>query len=110
MKKSVLMTLTAMLLLAPVGASAQSLEELARIVRDAATSEAKINQEREARFVRERNNQRQMLADARQELADENARSDRLRVEYDQNERTLADLETMLMTKENYLKMLEGME
>jgi biopolymer transport protein ExbB len=68
-------------------ASAQTLDELARMVRDAASSEAKINQEREAEFVRERNNQGNLLAEARQELADENTRSDHLREEYDQNER-----------------------
>jgi biopolymer transport protein ExbB len=108
MKKPVLMTLTAFLLLGSVSASAQSLEELARIVREAATSEAKINQEREARFVRERDNQRQLLAEARQELADENARSDRLRVEYDQNERSLADLETTLAERMGNLGELFG--
>lgn len=108
MKKSVLITLSAIVLLATVPAYAQSLEELARIVREAATSEAKINQEREARFVRERDNQRQMLAAARQELVSENARSDRLRVEYDKNERTLAELETTLAERMGNLGELFG--
>jgi biopolymer transport protein ExbB len=93
---------------APVTLSAQTLEELARIVSEAATTETQINQEREARFVRERNNQRQLLAEARQELADENARSDRLRVEYDQNERNLADLETTLAERMGNLGELFG--
>ena len=44
------------LFLSPV-AGAQTLDELARIVREAVDSEAKINQEREAQFLRERNNQ-----------------------------------------------------
>ena len=92
----------------PLTASAQTLEELARIVSEAARSEAQINQEREARFVRERNNQRQLLAEARQELANENARSDRLRTEYDQNERTLADLETTLAERMGNLGELFG--
>jgi biopolymer transport protein ExbB len=92
----------------PLTASAQTLEELARIVSEAARSEAQINQEREARFVRERNNQRQLLAEARQELASENARSDRLRTEYDQNERTLADLETTLAERMGNLGELFG--
>jgi biopolymer transport protein ExbB len=89
-------------------AGAQTLDELARIVRDAATSEAKINQEREAQFVRERNNQRNLLAGARQELANENARSDRLRDEYDQNERALAELETTLAERMGNLGELFG--
>lgn len=89
-------------------AGAQSLEELAQIVRKAANTEAEINQEREARFVRERNNQNNLLAQARQELAEENARSDRLRDEYDQNERSLAELETTLAERMGNLGELFG--
>ena len=93
---------------APLGASAQTLEELARKVSEAANSEAQINQEREARFTRERNNQRQLLAEARQELANENARSDRLRTAYDEYERVLADLETTLAERMGNLGELFG--
>ena len=89
-------------------ASAQTLEELARMVRDAASSEAKINQEREAEFVRERNNQGKLLAEARQELSDENTHSDHLREEYDQNERALAELETTLAERMGNLGELFG--
>jgi biopolymer transport protein ExbB len=96
------------LTLAAAPAGAQTLDELARMVREAATSEAQINQEREARFVRERDNQRQLLAEARQEQAAENARSDRLREEYDQNERVLADLETTLAERMGNLGELFG--
>ena len=92
----------------PLAAQAQSLEELARMVSEAARSEAQINQEREARFLRERDNQRQLLAEARQELTNENARSDRLRTEYDQNERALADLETTLAERMGNLGELFG--
>jgi biopolymer transport protein ExbB len=92
---------------APV-AEAQDLEELARMVRQAAASEAAINQEREARFVRERDQQRELLVQARNELAAENARSDQLKEEYDQNERTLADLETTLAERMGNLGELFG--
>jgi biopolymer transport protein ExbB len=95
------------LFLSPV-AGAQTLDELARIVREAVDSEAKINQEREAQFLRERNNQNKLLTQARQELASENARSDRLRDEYDQNERTLAELETTLAERMGNLGELFG--
>lgn len=98
----------ATLLAAAPMASAQTLDELARMVREAATGEAKINQEREARFVRERDNQRQLLAEARQELAGENTRSDNLRDEYDQNERALAELETTLAERMGNLGELFG--
>ena len=86
MKAICMMLAVATLAAAPV-AGAQDLEELARMVRQAAASEATINQEREARFVRERDQQRELLAQARNELAAENARSDQLKEEYDQNEK-----------------------
>ena len=67
MKKYLLAGCAAVALIAPFTAAAQSLEELARMVSEAASSEAAINQEREARFVRERNNQRELLEQARRE-------------------------------------------
>ena len=108
MRKLTLTLLAISLASVPLAGSAQTLEELARIVSEAARSEAQINQEREARFLSERNNQRQLLAEARQELANENARSDRLRNEYDANERTLADLETTLDERMGNLGELFG--
>ncbi len=106
MKKLIL--IASMALLASSAATAQTLEDLAQAVREAATTEAGINQEREARFVRERDGQRQLLGEARQELANENARADRLRVEYDQYERALADLETTLAERMGNLGELFG--
>jgi biopolymer transport protein ExbB len=99
--------LTAVLAVPPV-ASAQTLDELARIVREAAQSETRINQQREASFVKERDEQQNLLARARQELATENARSDRLRDEYDRNERSLAELETTLAERMGNLGELFG--
>ncbi len=87
---------------------AQTLDELARIVREAASSESKINEQREAEFVRDRNRQRDLLAAARQELEAENALSDRLRDEYDVNERSLAELETTLAERMGNLGELFG--
>jgi biopolymer transport protein ExbB len=89
-------------------ASAQTLDELARIVREAARSETRINQQREASFVTQRDQQQNLLAQARQELATENARSDRLRGEYDRNERSLAELETTLAERMGNLGELFG--
>lgn len=107
MKRVGMLLALAMLAAAPA-AAAQDLEELARMVREAAGSETKINQEREARFVRERDQQRELLTQARNELAAENTRSDRLKVEYDQNERALADLETTLAERMGNLGELFG--
>jgi biopolymer transport protein ExbB len=107
MRKLSIAIVLSCLFMSPV-AGAQTLDELARIVREAVDSEAKINQEREAQFLRERNNQNKLLTQARQELASENARSDRLRDEYDQNERTLAELETTLAERMGNLGELFG--
>ncbi len=107
MKKFSLIVAASAILLAPL-AYAQTLDELARIVREAASSDAKINEQREAEFVRDRNRQRDLLAAARQELAAENARSDQLRDEYDVNERSLAELETTLAERMGNLGELFG--
>lgn len=107
MKKLSMIVAAVAVLSAPL-ANAQTLDELARIVRDAASSETKINQQREAEFVRDRNKQRDLLAAARQELAAENARSDQLRDEYDVNERALAELETTLAERMGNLGELFG--
>lgn len=107
MKKFSLIAAVSLIAVAPL-AGAQTLDELAKMVRQAATTESQINQEREAEFVRERNNQQALLAEARQELAAENARSDRLRDEYDLNERALAELETTLAERMGNLGELFG--
>ncbi len=108
MNKAAWLLLAAVLPVLAVPASAQTLDELAETIRQAASSEAQINQEREARFIRERDSQRELLAQARRELEDENARSDLLRVEYDRNERALADLETTLAERMGNLGELFG--
>lgn len=109
MKKPGLLLALAMavVVISPVVA-AQTLDELARIVREAAKSDARINQDREAEFLRERDRQQSLLTAAHQELAGENKRSDSLRSEYDQNERALAELETTLAERLGNLGELFG--
>jgi biopolymer transport protein ExbB len=86
----------------------QTLEDLARQVEQAATEEGRINQEREAEFLRERNNQRNLLAQATQELRAQEVRSDNLKAEYDRLERELAELETVLTERMGNLGELFG--
>lgn len=86
----------------------QTLEDLARMVEQAAAEEGRINQEREAEFLRDRNNQRNLLAQARQELRTQEVRSDTLKAEYDQLERELAELETVLQERMGNLGELFG--
>lgn len=89
-------------------AGAQTLDELARKVQEAATAETRINQQREAIFISERDKQQDLLAGARQELSSENVRSELLRDEYDRNERSLAELETTLAERMGNLGELFG--
>jgi biopolymer transport protein ExbB len=96
------------LFLLTAGAQAQTLDDLARQVRAAASSEAQINQEREAQFVQARDRQGDLLAQAREELLGEKARSDVLRDGYNQNERALAELETTLDERMGNLGELFG--
>jgi biopolymer transport protein ExbB len=107
MKKFNLMLATLLLTIAG-SVSAQNLEELARIVEQAAAQEGQINQEREAEFLSERNNQRNLLAQARQELRNEEVRGDNLKAEYDRRERELAELETVLQERMGNLGELFG--
>ncbi|HSM68512.1 MAG TPA: MotA/TolQ/ExbB proton channel family protein [Xanthomonadales bacterium] len=86
----------------------QTLEDLARIVEQAAVEEGRINQEREAEFLRDRNNQRNLLAQAREELRTQEVRSDTLKAEYDRLERELAELETVLQERMGNLGELFG--
>lgn len=107
MKKISIILSAAMLMITGV-ANAQTLEELAEIVRQAANSEGRINQEREAQFLSERNNQRNLLEQAKAELKREEKRSDDLKSEYDKLERELAELTTILQERMGNLGELFG--
>jgi biopolymer transport protein ExbB len=98
---------TVMLTLSP-GLAAQSLDELAREVQEAAGAEARINQEREERFLRQRDQQIELLQQARRQLEEEDNRSERLQGEYDLNEREVAGLETSLSERMGNLGELFG--
>ena len=96
------------LLMCSITAGAQTLDELAEIVRQAASAEGQINKEREAQFLQERNNQRNLLAQARAEKQREEKRSDDLKNEYDRLERELAELTTVLQERMGNLGELFG--
>ncbi len=100
--------LAALLLTLSATAGAQTLDELAEIVRNAANAEGQINKEREAQFLRERDNQRKLLAQAKTEKKREEKRSDDLKTEYDRLERELAELTTVLQERMGNLGELFG--
>jgi biopolymer transport protein ExbB len=102
-------TLIAIALLVFSGSSvAQTLDELAEIVSRAANSEGKINKDREAQFLRERDNQGKLLAQAKAEKQREEKRSDDLKTAYDSLERELAELSTILQERMGNLGELFG--
>lgn len=99
----------ALALTLPLAASAQSsLDDLLQQVQRASQEEQRIDQERLQNFIRERNNQRALLEQARAELRSEEQRSDRLRNEFDQNELALVELETTLDERMGNLGELFG--
>jgi biopolymer transport protein ExbB len=95
-------------LLFSVNCAAQTLDELAEIVRQAASSEGQINKEREARFLRERDNQGNLLNQAKTEKIREQQRSDDLKSDYDDLERKLAEDTTVLQERMGNLGELFG--
>lgn len=74
-------------------ASTEDLDALVEKVRQEALQEASYDQERIERFLGERDSQQQLLADARNRLAQETRRADRLRADYETNEATLTQYE-----------------
>jgi len=107
--KRILLILIAAFVVAPVGAQAQeTLEDLLRAVEEAASEEARIDQQRLQTFIRERANQRQLLQEARAELQRQEQRSEQLRVAFENNEAELIELETLLDERMGNLGELFG--
>jgi biopolymer transport protein ExbB len=110
MKKPGFLLLCAFLVITTDGNAQQNptLDELAAKVRQAVTTEGQFNQRREAEFLRDRDNQHNLLTQARSDLALQEKRSDDLKSEYDTNERELAELETVLAERMGNLGELFG--
>ncbi len=80
--------------LAPAAfASIDEIDALVEAVRQEALQEAAHDEERIDRFLAAREEQAEILRQARAELARQNARADQLRTEYEENERTLTRYE-----------------
>ncbi len=103
-----LMVLAALLAMSLHAQAQQTLEELLREVEQAVSEEARVDQERLQRFIRERDNQRELLEQARAELRDEEQRSDQLRDSFEENELRLVEIETLLDERMGNLGELFG--
>jgi biopolymer transport protein ExbB len=76
--------------------AAQTLDQLLAETREVRQREAKVNQEREAQFLSERNKRAGMLAQAREELIKQKSRTAELAAAYDRNEKQLTALQADL--------------
>jgi len=88
--------------------AAQSLDQLLEETRNSRQREARANQEREAKFVAERQQRAAMLAEARQDVARERARSTQLSSAYETNEKQLATLQEQLDARAGNLGEMFG--
>lgn len=85
-----------------------NLDELLEQTRSARQREAQANQEREARFLAERNKQASMLAEARATLTAQRSRSSALAASYDANEKRLAQMQEELDARAGNLGEMFG--
>ncbi|HEY0973673.1 MAG TPA: MotA/TolQ/ExbB proton channel family protein [Solimonas sp.] len=101
MKRVVAGMLVAVLLGMSAGATAQTkaLDELLRQVREGGAQSAKINQEREARFLKNRNEQQALVQKAESDLATARGRADAVRARFDANQKAIADLKAQLRNR-----------
>ena len=87
---------------------ATNLDQLLKQTRESRAEEQRVNKEREARFLRERNKQRELLVQAKRARDAEAKRSDRLSNAIDVNEKKLAELETVRDARAGALGEMEG--
>ncbi|MBI2382448.1 MAG: MotA/TolQ/ExbB proton channel family protein [Gammaproteobacteria bacterium] len=92
MKRQVAMGLAASLCFIAASVPAATPDDLLRQVQDSSRAAAKVNQEREQRFVRNRNEQAELLRQAEAELAAAQARADRVKAQCEQRQKEIAEL------------------
>jgi biopolymer transport protein ExbB len=93
---------------APAAAAPASLDELLEQTRTVREREAKINQQREATFLAERNKQAALMSEARAELAEQQRRSSTLTSTFDANEKRLTEMQAQLEARTGNLGEMFG--
>jgi biopolymer transport protein ExbB len=109
--KSTLITLALGLSLGSAYAQEQkaaTLDQLLQTIRADKEKDAATNAEREAQFLKDKNNQAALLKQAKDNLARERARSDALKLSYDGNEKALGEMEDKLKVTMGTLGELFG--
>lgn len=89
--------------------AAVTLDELVSRVRQEAGKDIRFDQERERRFVQERDQQQAKLSKLRGELSSADRRADELRAAYQQNEIKLAELDEQIASQAGALNDLFAM-
>ena len=89
-------------------AAPSSLDDLLEQTRSARVREQQANEEREKRFIAERNKQSTLLTEARTALASERQRGASLQATYDANEKKLTELQAQLEQKAGNLGEMFG--
>lgn len=79
--------------------SADSLDQLLQEVKKARNEMSQENKQREARFQRERDNQRALLREVQAELSREEARSNQLTAQFTENEQLLTEMSDNLQVQ-----------
>jgi len=108
MKKQIITLLALGLMTVAAQAQDMSLDQLLNVVRKAATESSQANQKRENDFKQQRDQQRTLLSNARNQLAALERRTEELKTAFDENEITLADLETTLAERSGNLGEMAG--
>ena len=85
-----------------------SLDQLLQDIREIRSSEQAAMREREAEFLRERDNQQGLLAEAERELAPIKTEADQLKAEFDRLEQQLTDTEAQMRERSGNLGELFG--
>ena len=88
--------------------AAQTLDELLQLVKQNKIRQTNINKEREAIFLRERNNQRSLLNQALAEKKSEDERTVRLKTQFEANTKKLSEMEDALHLKAGTLGEMVG--
>ena len=87
----------------------QNFDELLRWAKSQKNSWQKINNERINRFTKEHNQQKQILEDAKKQLAEAKSLGKTLLENFDANEKLISELETKLHDKSGQLSELSGL-
>ncbi len=104
---SLILVLTA-LFAATATVQGANLDSLLKQVKQAKAEEARLNKQREAEFLKDKNRQAQLLAAAKKKLAAEKARGESLKQQFDDNEKNLAEAEETLERRQGNLGELFG--